>query len=142
MTKPQEYELTYASASLVLSGKNLDPDEVTRKLGMIPSESFKRGDYRTDTEIWSRGFWELSSRNLGNIDMRDHIEWLIDQLIPHKQQLCEIVEDLSIKAWIRCYWVLPTDHETLSLPSDLVAKLAEIDLAIDFDFVVDAHILK
>lgn len=142
MPETQDYELIRVSASLVLSGKDLDPHEVTTKLGIMPSESFRRGDYRTDSEKWPRGFWELSSKNLGDVEMRDHIEWLVDQLLPHKHQLREILDDLRVKAWISCYWLLPTDHETLPLSSDLIAKLAEIDLNIDFDFVVDAHILK
>lgn len=142
MSDNQNYELIRVSASLVLSGKNLDPQEVTTKLGIMPSESFSRGDYRTDTEKWSRGFWKLSSEKIGEEEMRAHIEWLVDQLFPIKHQLQEQLKDPTIRAWISCYWLLPTDHEVISLSSSLLAKIAEIGLDIDVDLVVDAHILN
>ena len=121
-------------ATFILRGKDLDPQDVTERMSIIPSRSFKRGDRRTVKKKWPHGFWALTSD--GHIDSTDlslHLDWLVKQLEPSNSSIQEIIHDSDFKAEISCLWISPEDHNGLILPSQLISKIAELGVELSFD---------
>ena len=129
-----ENEHKYTYATLILRGKELNPKDVTDYLGLSPSMSFNRGDWRNETEKWKHSFWSLSSQNMvQSNDLAFHLEWLIKQLEPVKSKFLEILNEKNIKAEISCFWILPSEHENLSLNCQLIKKYTELGLGLNMD---------
>lgn len=121
-------------AGLILRGKDLVPQEITDAIGIKPTKSFKRGDIRKDTQKWPHGYWELITKDaIQSSDLSAHLDWLVKQLASSKTELIDIVCKEDIEGEISCFWILPTDHETLLLTSDLLKKIAELGLNVTMD---------
>jgi hypothetical protein len=121
-------------ATFILRGNGLDPYDVSSSLGIIPSKSFKRGDWRTETEKWTRNLWSLTSQNVVQSDnLSVHIEWLLDQLEPVNNKLIEILERNGIESEISCFWIFPTEHEEFELSSQLMKRIASLGVKLSFD---------
>jgi hypothetical protein len=131
---PENEYTSIAFASLVLRGKDLVPQEVINAIGIIPTKSFKRGDIRKGNKTWPHGYWELTSKeSVQSSDLSMHLEWLAEQLEPSKTELLRIVGQEGIDAEISCFWILPTSHESLSLSSELILRIAYLGLKISVD---------
>jgi hypothetical protein len=131
---PENEYTSIAFASLVIRGKDLVPQEIIDTIGIIPTKSFKRGDIRKGNKTWPHGYWELTSKeSVQSSDLSMHLEWLAEQLEPSKTELIRIVSQEGIDAEISCFWILPTSHESLSLSSELILRIAYLGLKINVD---------
>ena len=84
------------AASFILSGTDLDPEVVTRAVGVSPDASARRGDARFNAagrlvaphpESW----WKLSTRNrVESKDLNEHLRVLLSFLLPHRTELLEL----------------------------------------------------
>jgi hypothetical protein len=131
MTKSQtEIEFVHPSAGLYLTGNNLDPQEITAKLGVNPLRSYKRGDKQQNGEKnRSHGLWMLSSsEEIDALDITIHIQWLLDQLEPAKVGLVDLLQDKSIDAVISCFWAMPSSHEVLIITPELLQRIASLSI--------------
>ena len=130
----KEDEQKYVYVDLILRGNGLNPGEVTRALALEPNMSFRRGDWRNETDRWKTNLWSISSKGrVHSNDLSSHLEWLINQIEPMKVNFLEITGQDDIEAEISCFWILPTDHEYLSLTNELIRKTAELRLKIGID---------
>jgi len=121
-------------ASFILIGKELDPQEITFALGISPDISFKRGDWRTETEKWRNGYWEICSENyVKSPGLSAHLEWITQKLIPVTTNIKEILKDSTIDAEISCFWILPPGQTVLSFSPILTRQLAELNVKIEID---------
>ena len=131
---PENEGTSVVFACLVLRGKDLVPQEVTDAIGIHPTKSFKRGDTRTGTKKWPHGYWELSSKEaIHSSDLSMHLEWLAKQLELVTTQINKIIDKEGVDAEVSCFWILPTSHESLSLSSELMMRIASLGLKIDID---------
>lgn len=131
---PDEGEHKYVYAKLILRGKGLDPQDVTNSLGLNPSMSFRQGDWRNEADKWKHNFWSLSSKGkVQSSDLTIHLEWLLNQLDPEKSKFLDILKEKNIDAEISCFWILPTNHENLSLAPGLIKDISELGLGLNID---------
>jgi hypothetical protein len=49
------------SVALRISGPNLNPAEVTAKLGLIPTQVRTAGERRSDDSVWEESMWEYAT---------------------------------------------------------------------------------
>jgi len=121
-------------ASLILRGKDLNPQKVIESIGITPSRSFKRGDIRKGNKRWPHGYWELESTGIiTSSNLSVHLEWLAEQIEPSKIALTNLLKRESIDAEISCFWILVTSHESLNLNSELLGMIASMGLRMSFD---------
>lgn len=124
--------------SLTLTGKDLIPDEITSRLDIKPSYSFKRGDIKIKDDgeqlIRRHGCWSLESdNNLPSNDSEAHFRWLLDVLEPVQKNLAEILEDKGIKASIMLFWITPDGRINIEVEPELLARLASLNIRVWFD---------
>lgn len=121
-------------ASLILRGKELDPQAITDAIRINPTRSFKRGDKRKDDKKWPHGYWELSSKDYVNTsDTASHINWVILQIYASIDEWKHIVGQEDLDAVMSCLLIFSTNHEVITLDSEMLQKLASLNLKIEFD---------
>lgn len=129
---PNNPNVGCAFASLRLTRTDLDPDEVTRRLGIVPMEAFRRGDTFSRGLVRKLGYWGISSQDqVATNDLEEHIAWLLDRLEPASgpfKALC--AEDVD--ADIFCY--LETRGQGgPEFSSRLMGRLAALGLPLGLD---------
>ena len=124
-----------------LSGVDFDPDEITAKVGIEPTQTWKTGDLviRPKGRRVTRKFsiWEVKSKldPLGELDPTEvldlHVESVFEQLEPGWESLVKICPDYDalICGVIYAY----TDMPAISLTKENIKKISELNAGIDID---------
>lgn len=122
-------------ASLRLVGGSVDPSAITAVLGIEPTfqigvgEVFPKGS-RPRTE----GIWAISTKGrLHSSDLQDHVEALLDMLMPDFMQHVPT----GCRCEIQCTWFSATGHGGPSLPAHVLTRLGAFGIDLDFDFYSD-----
>jgi Domain of unknown function (DUF4279) len=122
-------EQTYASLRIY----EVPPEEVTSALALESSETQNAGAKRTDRGRGSPDGWFLSSKgSVESRDVRRHLDWLLDLVMPQAGALRELrqrgaVMDLS------CYWLSASGHGGPMISPEQATKLAALSLDCWFD---------
>jgi Domain of unknown function (DUF4279) len=129
-------EETYAT--LCLYRDDLNPETVTRELGLQPTDTQTCNKARTsgtETEVLATGNgWFLESRDfVQSRDLRRHVDWVLDQVEPQAKALKRLKEG-NYKAVISCFWVSAHWHGGPMLCPAQVSRLAALGLEVWFDF--------
>ncbi len=126
---------TRTDAVLRIYGHDLNPSEITQRLGLTPTSSQRRGDpLRHGRKRAPIGGWFLSSdRLVTSLDTRRHLDWLLDRIEPVAHVLAELRAE-GYRLEIQCWWESAgaTGGPVLN-PTHLV-RLAALGLPIGFDF--------
>lgn len=124
-------------ATLCVYPGDVDPDEVTARLGIEPSERQRRGEVSPRPDRPPRAAtlngWFLGSR--GRVDSRDsrrHIDWLLDRLEP-KAEALRALQATGCRMSISCYWLSRSGHGGPTVPPAQMRRLAALDVALWFD---------
>ncbi|HBE17942.1 MAG TPA: hypothetical protein DEG17_17565 [Cyanobacteria bacterium UBA11149] len=124
-----------------LSGVDLDPDEITAKVGIEPTETWKTGDLiiRPKGRRVTRKFslWKVKSKldPLGELDPTEvldlHVESVFEQLEPGWESLVKICRDYD--ALICGVVYVYTDMPAICLTKENIKKISELNAGIDID---------
>lgn len=139
-TRAQTFSSRTPSVYLMLQlvGPDLDPNDVTANLGLIPTRAFRKGDPfmaggRTQQRAY--GGWAVSTtdENLPE-DIATHARLLRERIRPILPALSVYLTTPGIRVSIVIWWE-PTDGPTgFSLPSDEMRELALFCHQFDFHF--------
>jgi hypothetical protein len=117
------------SCSIEVTGHDLEPDEVTRRLGTPPARSYRRGDIRQPSGIPAfQGAWVSDSKkHVGTGTLEQHVAWAADFARQHCSALIGLRESgLAVRA--RIFWDLGNEVLSASLcPHDLAAIAACVE---------------
>ncbi len=110
-----------------------DPAEITSRLGLAPTESWKKGARNPRTHFErNHSRWILDSRLEESASLNTHIRDVLQQLKPY----VEVVRELrsTLNGWLQAVGYFHDGYSGVSLDEDIVAGLAEIKVGVDFDF--------
>lgn len=124
------------SVSFVLAGLDLDPEEITVLVGIIPTTTWRIGDLidpRASVRRKSNG-WSLKSQLDKSAELDEHIKSVFEQLQPGWRSLVETCAqyDALIDCAIYVYEQVPAVH----FDKDIIQKSAELNAAIDVDIIL------
>ncbi len=127
-------ERTYATLRVVAG--DLDPDEVTRTLGVEPDAVQRRGDPadRRGLRRVLLNAWSLSTK--GKVDSRDlrrHLDWLLERLGADAAGRLARLRAAGGRADVACDWVSATGSGGPILSPAQTRRLADLDLEVWFD---------
>ena len=112
------------------------PDEVTYALALEPSRTQKAGDMRSDGYRFSKDGWFLSSEAaVESRDVRRHLDWLLDLVMPRAEPLREL-RQRGATMDVFCYWLSAFGHGGPTISPEQAAKLAALSLDCWFDVYV------
>jgi hypothetical protein len=127
MTEPNEQ---YAYFSIT---GDFDPPEISRTVGVAPTESWRKGDVNPRTQL-ERKFsrWSLHSRLAKTSELEAHIADVLEQLAGNRNEF----RNLSLKydGVMQLVGYFKTNYPGLHLDRAQVESLAEYALSVDFDF--------
>lgn len=129
-------EMTYAQ--LRIYGDDLDPEIITKNLGLTPSSSQKKGEERENSLgrklVFKLGGWFLSSEGfIQSKDVRRHLDWLLQKLNPAKGSLLEIQKTTGLTMDVNCIWWSAFAQGGPTLWPEQMRILAELNLECNFD---------
>lgn len=110
-----------SDAILWITHEKLEPQTITKLLGVFPTRTHERGNAPFAQ-------WILSSRkNLDSSSPDEHIEWLLNHIEGCREQLKKLRrEGYSVE--IRCKVYAPTESTVVIIEPALLKRLAEFDL--------------
>jgi len=132
---------TKAFATLRLSGKTLDPLDVTKLLGLPPDRQRRAGEPRLSRTKNGRvvqrgehtsGQWRMSSK--GWVDsprLHVHVNWMLSELEPVAEPLREIL-GTGARGDIFCYSAGRTSEHP-AIPNETRLRAEALGLAIEID---------
>ena len=111
----------------------LDPDDLSRRLGLTPSTAHKQGATQGTGRASPSGGWFFSSEGkLTSKDLRRHVVWILDQLETKAGELLAL-QDEGYEMDLFCFWVSAHGHGGPTLDHEIMQRLALLRLNIGFD---------
>lgn len=120
-------------ATLRIYGDQLEPDELSRRLGLKPSESQTKGRPTEQQGLASVGGWFLSSkRQIESRDVQRHLGWILDQISDREPVLKEL-QAQGFEMDVFCFWVSAHGHGGPELSHEIMQRPSSLRLKIGFD---------
>ncbi len=121
-------------AELRIYGIDLDPKAITDLLGIQPSSFRRRGDRVGKVTVIPTGSWCLSSEyRVSSLDLRRHVDWLLDILRPHANTLSVIQQMSGVTMYVTCVWWSKFGDGGPTLCPMHMKSLAELSLECRFE---------
>jgi hypothetical protein len=117
---------------------DVDPEAITRRLGIEPTEFHKSGDERAPGLSWRRDSWQLTSEvDENEIAADTHLRALLNRLAPHFDTIRGLDSEPTIS------WVVHVGPDEAT-PDGLIsaftlAKIAELGACLNVDMYFDAQ---
>ena len=127
------------AATLAIYPANLSKSDVTRLLGLEPTDGRDRGTTvkggLRGVRVTPRTVWFLESESVTQSrDLRDHLNWLLHELGGAHAAMMELREaDPSCELQIRVVWWTADGHGGPALWPRQMSELADLGLPITFD---------
>lgn len=144
-TRKKRYTDTFRFVFLDLSAKDLDPDKITKTLGIQPDSSCRRGlikdqygkvikDRNGKPRKWLVGTWILDAHVHGNSGIEAQIKDILEQVRPKKAILRRILK--SVDATLTIVVEPNRDLCTTSyfLPAALISEFTSLGISVEFRF--------
>jgi hypothetical protein len=126
-----------AHATFRLLGDALDPEEVTRLIGIEPSFARRKGDKYGSRErpvVSQTGIWALESeKSVAGPDLNAHLRFLLSQLGSKTSTVKELVRQ-GLSADLLCYWMSGTGQGGPILEPETIRRVADLGVCLNFDF--------
>ncbi len=128
-------EVDRASASLIIIGDDLDPDEVTKILKCEPSDAIRKGEKGRNNRPARTGRWSLDSP-LEEACLDEQIRWLLDAL-PEDQAIWEYLWE-RYELVVFCGLFMDDWNRETILRSTTLAGMGRRGLRLDLDIYADS----
>ncbi len=124
-------------AVLCIYPESLTHQEVSRRLGICPTEAGNRGDRVASRRGGERTInvthWILSSEGtIQSRDLRRHLDWLTATLKPAEEALRSLQKE-AVKMVVRCPWWSNADQAVPILWPEQMYWLSRLNLECEFD---------
>ncbi|MEG3898838.1 MULTISPECIES: DUF4279 domain-containing protein [unclassified Microcoleus] len=124
-------------AYFMLTGMEFEPEEVTAKVSINPTETWRKGDLINPrgTRRHKENGWSVYSQIEKSADLEEHINSVLEQLQPGWVPLLELCKCYAAEIACVIYYrrgSVPAIH----FAPDIVAQAAKLNAEIDVDFYV------
>lgn len=124
------------SVTLIITGTNFNPDEITSAIGLVPNQSWKQGDKRTSksgsVHVYSNSGWKIFQDPLLNDKTLEAQldSWLA--LLSQKQDTLVHFRRSGLNLELNCY-VSGEGGVSFVLNPSLIENLNRLNLTLSFD---------
>jgi hypothetical protein len=133
-----------AYATFRVAGDNLDPEQVTKLLGMEPTRAHAKGQHYRRSErgqelVGKTGVWYFSTAKVVASDsLEDHVTYLLKLGIAADSEkakhLRKLIEGNSLHAAVTFFWSGPPGAKHPSVPKGIIDTFKNIPAKIEEDF--------
>ncbi len=114
------------------------PEKITEKLGIEPTETRRKDEYRTigkgkheRKRINKENAWLLKSELSRSVPIEKHIEHLLNKIKPYKQNFIEIAKQYSFELTAAIYYY--EVNPGINLESKILKEIAELNMELGLD---------
>jgi hypothetical protein len=124
-------------AWLLVSNFDFNPEEITKQLGIEPTNVKIKGEYRvvgkkTPRKILNKeNLWILDSELPRNIPIEKHIEHLLDKIKPYKQNFIEIAKQYSLQLTGAIYYY--EANPGINLDKKILKEITDLNVELGLD---------
>jgi Domain of unknown function (DUF4279) len=127
MTRPNEYR-----AYFTLVGE-FDPADISRRLGLEPTSSWKKGDLNPRTQLERKhSRWNLDSRFEQSASLEEQVADVLKQLKPCSAAIRDL--RVTVDGGMQLIGYFYTHYPGFGLDDGILSELAQLRLGIDCDF--------
>ncbi len=127
-----------AHATFRVVGDRLEPDDVTRALGLQPSQALRSGQLvPTPSQIRRQelGVWLLKSEgHIASTSLERHLNYLLDLIEPGAAALRELQASQGVTADFFCFWMSATGHGGPVFSAEVLQRVALVGAELGIDF--------
>ena len=93
------------SVQFRISGKNLDPNEITQRLGLEPNQVRIAGERRSEKQVWTESMWSYDGARVAADTVRectsleDGLRHVLEILLPKKELIQEYAQTYEAVWW-------------------------------------------
>ena len=127
---------------LRISGPTLHPDDVTRDLGIVPTQTRFKGERRDEKSLWGEGMWAIAVQPPSGeswISLEDGLRSLLELIGPKRSGI--LAYSASNKVYLWCGHFSSSFDGGPTLSSGLLKSLGEfgVELILDTYCSLDAR---
>jgi hypothetical protein len=120
----------------VLTGRGFHPDDVTNRVGLAPSKTWRAGEQRGESLLrWEHDGWCLSTACEETIDLGAQIQDLLSRLLPVADLLVGVMDEFDLDAEIACELSLQDQAPSIVLSPELLKNVLAVRAGIDIDLL-------
>lgn len=127
-----------AHATFRVLGDDLDPDVVTRLLGIEPTQALRRDQLvptATNVRRQETGVWLLKSEGkVSSTSLERHLIYLLDRIEPQLAALAAYLAAGEATADFFCFWLSATGHGGPILSADVMRRVGATGAELGIDF--------
>jgi hypothetical protein len=129
-------------AAFRLIGERLDPDAVTRAIGLVPSSAHRKDEARPvrlrspELAPWPVGLWSLESADDGEtnrLSMEGHLTYLLDQLEPKAETIRRLCGEQDLRADFYCGYFMHQSNSGFEFSAATLARISALNASLGFD---------
>lgn len=125
-------------AELLIYPGAISPDEVSNRLRLPPTSQQLKGEQRTNSigrtrTIRVNGWFLSSERAVQSMDLRRHLDWLLDQLEPAAEAIRGLQDESGMRMGVNCIWWSKAGQGGPTLWPEQMGRLAALNLECTFD---------
>ena len=135
-----ELSKTNIKVEFRIIGDDYSPDEITSKIGIIPSSKFQKGDkyVRNKKEaIYKYSCWTISTDYEESFDVSLQIDKIISILYPQKNSLVKLKNQYKIEYMLEAVINIENGETPgMYIKSDIIKFLNDIHAELDLDLYI------
>ncbi len=125
-------------ARLHVYPQNIDPRELTRRLGLLPTSVAIKGMETTNSlgrvRVAPLNGWFLSSESsVDSRDVRRHIDWLLERLDPARDAILALQGEPGVRMAVSCVWWSNAGNGGPVVWPEQMRRLATLNLECGFE---------
>jgi len=131
---------TKMACELSVYGSDLEPDEVTRLLGIQPDTTWRRGDPRGSrrTAFFDYGCWRIETGIAEEADMNEQLKVLLARLGTHEETLKAMRPPFDLE--FGCVIYLDGPLPILHVDADTLQRISHLGAELDIDLYQFPHV--
>lgn len=128
---------TTIESSFNITGTHLNPEEVTRVLGITPSRTWRLGDHIQNTLIQRHhSGWSLSTGRVESLDVGEQIASLLGLIDGRDTIVRSMLQDMSAEAEVSSAIYIDGATPSVHLGINLLERMRALRAAFDVDIYV------
>lgn len=123
----------FRQVTLTLSGRRLDPEQVTRLLGVCPDSSCCRGDRFGKNKKAARGYWVIEGRPAKS-RLETQARSVLQRIEPVRREFRSLVEHPDVELAYVTFAIMPSDHVAVAsyyLPEDVISGFSTLGVGME-----------
>jgi hypothetical protein len=131
--------IPWFSISLSISAEDLDPDEITRLLGIQPTKAWRKGvpQFGREGRVPTFGAWSTSLRRdeTTEWDVEAAISLVLDRIHVRGEVWNQVVSNAKARIFVGL--TLDTYNRGFGFAPSLLRRIAELEIQLDFDIYAE-----